>query len=210
MVSARLESVRFHEVALAIDTPIWPWRGQLWAHMISDTSLEELHDAARTVGLRYLSFGRDHYDVPQSLWSQACEVAEHVDSREIVRSLRRSGLRVPGGKQHKQWTRIEETSDRGLELGADRWLSRLREWAPGTYVASFERPGESVVLHIGELIDRTPLRDFEVSVGPDSLREPLGISRVREVIETVSGGEWSMEVVLENDTKMSLGARADR
>ena len=29
-------------MALLIDTPRWPWRGRLWAHLISDESIDEL------------------------------------------------------------------------------------------------------------------------------------------------------------------------
>ena len=30
-------------MAVLIDTPVWPWRGRLWSHLVSDVSYEELH-----------------------------------------------------------------------------------------------------------------------------------------------------------------------
>jgi len=107
-------------MSLYIDTPRWEWRGRLWAHMISDQNLDELHHAARSLNLRWVAFGRDHYDVPDVLWPAACEIAELVDPREIVRSLRRSGLRVPGGKPKKSWRRLDglPTELHGSEVDA--------------------------------------------------------------------------------------------
>src|SRR3954469_2637533 len=30
-------------VAVLIDTPVWPWRGRRWSHLVSDVSYDELH-----------------------------------------------------------------------------------------------------------------------------------------------------------------------
>jgi len=113
-------------MALLIDTPRWEWRGHLWAHMISDESLDELHAAARQLNLRWVAFGRDHYDVPDVLWPAACQIAKLVDSRVIVRSLRSTGLRVPGGKPKKSWQRLPELPANYRGGAVADWLHAIR------------------------------------------------------------------------------------
>ncbi|MEM7094919.1 MAG: DUF4031 domain-containing protein [Actinomycetota bacterium] len=168
-----------------IDTPRWRWRGHLWAHLISDSSLDELHEAARTLGLRWLSFGRDHYDVPDTLWAQACELAELVDSRDIVRSLRANGLRVGGGKPQKAWQRSPMLPSDVSDPSVDVWMKQLAERAPGAEVEFLARPGEVVVLHLYA-------KPESVELGPLSA-PPVAGSRV---IETVADGRYSLELVL--------------
>ena len=46
-----------------IDPPTWPGHGQLWSHLISDRSYQELHDFAARIGIPRRGFERDHYDV---------------------------------------------------------------------------------------------------------------------------------------------------
>ena len=48
---------------ILIDPPLWPARGRVWSHMVSDVSYEELHSFARGLGLPPRAFERDHYDV---------------------------------------------------------------------------------------------------------------------------------------------------
>lgn len=78
-----------------IDTPAWPHRGQLFAHMVSDTSVEELHELAERAGVHPRGFDRDHYDVPERLLD-ACLAAGAVaaPTRRLVQALRESGLRL--------------------------------------------------------------------------------------------------------------------
>ncbi|HJB10385.1 MAG TPA: DUF4031 domain-containing protein [Candidatus Brachybacterium merdavium] len=78
------------------DTPRWPRHGMLWGHLISDTSLEELHDAAASAGLPPRSFDLDHYDWPEQARGQL-EAAgvQMVDNRRLTRILIGSGLRIP-------------------------------------------------------------------------------------------------------------------
>lgn len=135
-------------MALLIDTPRWRWRGRLWAHLISDESLDELHDAAELLGLRYLSFGCDHYDVPETIWTEACGRAELVDSRQIVRTLRQSGLRVPGGKNRKAWRPLDVLPPSMRPGEVDDWLRAVALALDGAAVEYLARPGELVVLHL--------------------------------------------------------------
>ncbi|HQJ35019.1 MAG TPA: DUF4031 domain-containing protein, partial [Rhodoglobus sp.] len=38
-------------MTVLIDQPIWPAHNTLWAHIVSDTSLEELHAFAEAAGI---------------------------------------------------------------------------------------------------------------------------------------------------------------
>ena len=81
-------------MAILVDEAIWPWRGRVWAHLVSDTSIEELQAFAARLGLPERAFQGDHYDVTDEL--RECAIAEGavaVDSRTIVRALRAAGLR---------------------------------------------------------------------------------------------------------------------
>ena len=67
----------------------------LWSHLVSDSSLEELHDFARRMGIPRRSFDLDHYDVPDSRYDELVAAgAEPVSIRQLVERLRESGLRV--------------------------------------------------------------------------------------------------------------------
>ncbi|MFJ8645862.1 DUF4031 domain-containing protein [Streptomyces sp. NPDC093546] len=82
-----------------IDPPNWPGHGRMWSHMISDVSYDELHAFAEKIGAPRRAFDRDHYDVPSSRYADAVAAgAVEIGSREVVRLLRKSGLRRP--KRH--------------------------------------------------------------------------------------------------------------
>ncbi|MFB9835233.1 DUF4031 domain-containing protein [Actinoallomurus acaciae] len=77
-----------------IDRPLWPARGRLWSHMVSDLSFAELHDFAARLGMPARAFERDHYDVPADLYEPALRLgAEPIGSQELVARLIRAGLR---------------------------------------------------------------------------------------------------------------------
>ena len=77
-----------------IDAPTWPGHGQLWSHLVSDTSYAELHAFAAGLGLREPAFDRDHYDVLADRYAAALEAgAQPASSREIVARLHAAGLR---------------------------------------------------------------------------------------------------------------------
>lgn len=81
-------------MAILVDPAIWPWRGYVWAHLVSDESYDELHDFAARLGIPRRAFQGDHYDVPSHLRDEAIALgAKAVDSRELVRRLRAAGLR---------------------------------------------------------------------------------------------------------------------
>ena len=83
-------------MAVLLDPAVWPWRGLLWAHLVSDTSYDELHDFAARLGVPRRGFQGDHYDIPASLREQAVQLgAQEVTARELLRRLKGAGLRRP-------------------------------------------------------------------------------------------------------------------
>lgn len=83
-------------MTVLIDQPIWPAHDTLWAHIVSDSSLTELHAFAAAAGIPKRSFDLDHYDVPARMWSELVAIgAEPVGLREFIERLQASGLRVP-------------------------------------------------------------------------------------------------------------------
>lgn len=82
-------------MTVLIDQPMWPAHNTLWAHLVSDSSLDELHSFALAAGLPARSFDRDHYDVPAERWNAlVAQGAEPVTVRQLVTRLQASGLRV--------------------------------------------------------------------------------------------------------------------
>lgn len=80
---------------LLLDRPRWPAHGTLFAHLVSDTSLAELHRFARGAGLQLRAFDHDHYDVSAADHARLVGLgAALVAEKELVRRLRSSGLRV--------------------------------------------------------------------------------------------------------------------
>ena len=82
-------------MTVLIDDPMWWHRGQNWSHLVSDSTLDELHEFAASVGIPRRAFQGDHYDVPQEQYSAIVSAgAVPTPSRELVRRLRAAGLRM--------------------------------------------------------------------------------------------------------------------
>lgn len=82
-------------MAVLIDFPRWPAHGTRFAHLVSDTSLNELHAFAHEAGLPPGAFDHDHYDVPERRCADlVARGALQVPEKELLRRLRASGLRV--------------------------------------------------------------------------------------------------------------------
>jgi hypothetical protein len=63
--------------------------------MVSDESLDELHDFAEALGIPRRAFQGDHYDLHEELRIDAVSFgATEVSSRELVARLRGAGLRL--------------------------------------------------------------------------------------------------------------------
>jgi muramoyltetrapeptide carboxypeptidase len=79
---------------LLIDPPNSAGHGRLWSHLASDTSYDELHAFAATLGIPRRGFDRDHYDIPAERYDEVvASGAVPVASRELIVVLTRAGLR---------------------------------------------------------------------------------------------------------------------
>lgn len=80
---------------ILLDTPRWPAHGTLYGHLVSDSSLWELHSFARRIGLDPRAFDHDHYDLPRSRVADAIAAGgRQVPERHLVQRLRAGGLRI--------------------------------------------------------------------------------------------------------------------
>jgi hypothetical protein len=130
-------------VAVLVDDARWEWRGLRWAHLVSDRSYEELHDFARRLGKRRLGFQGDHYDIDEVDRGRAIDLgAELVDSRDLVRRLRRAGLRDRAGKP--TWQRVGEWPSGVVVADA---LGELRAQAHRLEI-------DTTLAHVGLFVDR--------------------------------------------------------
>ncbi|WP_299057723.1 DUF4031 domain-containing protein [uncultured Nocardioides sp.] len=125
-------------MAILIDPAAWPAYGRLWSHLVSDTSLAELHAFAADHGVSRRLFEGDHYDVPDVAYDALVAAgARPVTSREVVTALRAAGLRLRKRKGERPVERLT-----GLDLGdgvpreVDLLLSDWPPPAERTYAAS--------------------------------------------------------------------------
>ncbi len=82
-------------MAILIDPPAWPAHGRRWSHLVSDTSLEELHAFARSLGIPERGFEGDHYDIPEERYAAVLAAgARPTPPRDLLRALQASGLRL--------------------------------------------------------------------------------------------------------------------
>ncbi|WP_062311111.1 DUF4031 domain-containing protein [Demequina rhizosphaerae] len=85
---------------ILLDPPLWPNHGRVWGHLVSDDSLEELHAFAARAGIPPRAFDRDHYDYPEERREALVALgAVEVSTRELIRRLRASGLRVTAAQR---------------------------------------------------------------------------------------------------------------
>lgn len=106
-------------MAVLVDRAIWPFQGEVWAHLVSDVSYDELHEFAQQLGKRRLGFQGDHYDIEAADRARAVELgARAVESGELLDRLKRAGLRRRDDKP--RWQRLEvAASGRSLTVPAD-------------------------------------------------------------------------------------------
>lgn len=96
-----------------IDNALWANHGTVFGHLISDTSLDELHRVAQRAGLNPRAFDGDHYDVPIAKRDDCIAAGAIATSGpDLVRRLNASGLRLR--KRH---------SDRAVARLQQHWLS---------------------------------------------------------------------------------------
>jgi len=93
-------------VTVLIDPPLWPAHGRLWSHLVSDTSMEELHAFAAAHGVPVLGFDLDHYDVPDSAHAALVQAgAVPVSAGDLLRRLRAGGLRITAAERRARRAR---------------------------------------------------------------------------------------------------------
>jgi len=87
---------------ILVDDAIYPFKGRMWCHMVSDLSLDELHAFASGLGIPRGAFqdhprrNHPHYDIPDSLRTEAIQLgAQQVTGRELVRRM----VRHPDDRQ---------------------------------------------------------------------------------------------------------------
>lgn len=81
---------------ILVDEPLWPARGRLWSHLVSDLCYDELHVFAEMLGAPRRAFDRDHYDISEFRFRSAVWLgATLLPSRELAARLRAAGLRRP-------------------------------------------------------------------------------------------------------------------
>lgn len=142
---------------MIVDAAIWEWRGERWAHLVSDESLRELHDFAQRLGKRRIGFQGDHYDIDTADRCRALTMgAEPVDSRVLVSRLRAAGLRQRG--QHRTWRQIgyapfgagfDMTGLKHLGVGGVRMshaLSKIEPLVCSSSTTAFVNPHQLAVL----------------------------------------------------------------
>ncbi|MDK1360680.1 DUF4031 domain-containing protein [Arthrobacter sp. zg-Y1219] len=113
-----------------IDPPLWPAHNTLFSHLVSDTSLAELHSFAADASIAVRAFDLDHYDVPAGRYRDlVARGAVEVDGGTLVRLLIGSGLRIKARERsaslvHPLLARWEALLPGRRELGAEllnRW-----------------------------------------------------------------------------------------
>jgi len=102
LAEGRRRAAYARRVTVLIDPPLWPNHGRIWGHLVSDSSLAELHAFAAAAGIPERAFDLDHYDVPEERYGDLVALgAQLVDSRTLVRRLRASGLRVTAAQRRE-------------------------------------------------------------------------------------------------------------
>ncbi|WDF33289.1 DUF4031 domain-containing protein [Arthrobacter agilis] len=130
-------------MAVLIDPPSWPAHGTVFSHLVSTSSLAELHAFAGAAGISRRAFDEDHYDVPARRYRELVERgAEEVSGTELVRALIASGLRVPARRRGpklraaltSRWNALlPQDPALGAEL-LDRWGEPHRRYHTQTHL----------------------------------------------------------------------------
>jgi hypothetical protein len=95
-------------VTILMDEARWWHRGMRWCHLISDESLDELHQFAQANGIPRRGFQGDHYDVPEEFRGDLIEAgATVVESRVLLRRLKQAGLRLSPADRRRHVTSAE-------------------------------------------------------------------------------------------------------
>lgn len=130
-------------MAIYLDPPLWPAHGTHFSHLISDTSLAELHAFAAAAGIPDRAFDGDHYDVAERRFDDLVAAgAIAVEARILVRKLIASGLRIPARQRNKslkvpllnRWEAIMPGHDALFLDLLDRWSEDHRRYHGCTHL----------------------------------------------------------------------------
>jgi predicted metal-dependent HD superfamily phosphohydrolase len=130
-------------MAIYLDPPLWPAHGTHFSHLISDSSLEELHTFAAASGIPDRAFDGDHYDVPERRFEDLVAAgAVPVEARVLVRKLIASGLRIPARQRSNslkipllgRWNSIMPGHDALFLDLLDRWGEEHRKYHGRTHL----------------------------------------------------------------------------
>ncbi|MHA7290584.1 DUF4031 domain-containing protein [Arthrobacter sp. MDT3-24] len=130
-------------MAIYLDPPLWPAHGTHFSHLISDTSLAELHAFAAAAGIPDRAFDGDHYDVAERRFDDlAAAGAIPVEARILVRKLIASRLRIPARQRNKslkvpllkRWEAIMPGHDALFLDLLDRWSEDHRRYHGCTHL----------------------------------------------------------------------------
>ncbi|KRE79272.1 DUF4031 domain-containing protein [Arthrobacter sp. Soil763] len=152
-------------MAVYLDPPLWPAHGTRFSHLISDSSLEELHAFARAAGIPERAFDGDHYDVAEARYDALVAAgAVPVEGRVLVRKLIGSGLRIPARRRSgslklpllTRWNEVLPGHDALFLDLLDRWGEEHRKYHGRTHLLAVlealdkltapERPPRTVLL----------------------------------------------------------------
>ena len=130
-------------MAIYLDPPLWPAHGTHFSHLISDTSLEELHAFAAAAGIPDRAFDGDHYDVAEARYGALVAAgAVPVEGRVLVRKLIASGLRIPARRRSSslklplltRWNAMLPGHDALFLDLLDRWGEEHRKYHGRTHL----------------------------------------------------------------------------
>lgn len=148
-----------------LDPPLWPAHGTHFSHLVSDTSLAELHAFAAAAGIPERAFDGDHYDVPERKIPELVAAgAVPVEGRVLVRKLIDSGLRIPARARNSslkvplldRWNTVMPGQDALFLDLYERWGEEHRNYHGRTHLLAIlealdllsepENPPRTVVL----------------------------------------------------------------
>lgn len=136
-----------------IDTPLWPAHNTVFSHLISDSSLYELHTFAQLHGIHPRAFDLDHYDVPERLYDPLVSAgAQPVSGSQLVRVLSSSGLRIPARDRGErlaqalriQWQRVGIASNALRDSLLERWAEPHRSYHTTSHLRHILRALDSI------------------------------------------------------------------
>ncbi len=191
-------------MGILVDACRWEWRGRLWCHLVSDDSLDELHNFAGGLGIPRAAFQGDHYDIHEDLRSLAvASGAEPVDSRDLVRRIRQAGLRL-SPTQRRNWKVSDQGAERRLQFQLDAATRAVYESSVLLYEAQRPVTHSDRLSHFtSQCLPNRPIVDLGCGpggylsrLGPGSVGLDVSSAMLRRA-EEVAPGQFLIQAELE-------------